>query len=152
MSGNVCLFPRLAPRCQAGRSMAPPAAGNGAVGWGNIPFLPPGAARALTWSLAGLTTGRSDAPRSSVPSWASQTFPPLPSGTGTGVCHAPPRSFPFLFYSNCLNLISSSAHHSLPFDDTNQVVGGFVTAVSDTLIKAGSIRQEEVRYDLILVL
>lgn len=45
-----------------------------------------------------------------------------------------PEILPPFFCSNCLNLIvSSSAHHSSLFDDTNQVVGGFVMAVSDTL-------------------
>lgn len=51
---------------------------------------------------------------------------------------------PFFFCRNCLKLISSSsAHHSSLFDDTNQAVGGFVMAVSDTLIKAISISRRK---------
>lgn len=56
----------------------------------------------------------------------------------------PPPSF--FFSINCLKLISSSsAHHSSLFDDTYQVVGGFVMAVSDTLIKAISFSRRNPR-------
>lgn len=114
--------------------MAPPASGNGVVGWGDIPFLLSRAVHALMRCLAGLT-GCLAASQCLVPSWESQPFPTLPAARIL-VC-ATLTWDPSLFCGNSLNLIaSSSAHHSSLSDDTSQAVGGCVVAVSDTLVKA----------------
>ena len=135
-SRNVSLFPWLASCCRAVGSVVLPAAGNGVVGRGDIPFLPPELPVPWHGALLGWPWGAQPLPGPLSP--AGHPNPSLPGGTGIGACHAPPKSFPF-FCGNCLNLIgSSSAHHSSLYDDTNQVVGGFVMAVSDTLIKASS--------------
>lgn len=145
--GNVCFFLCFRLLCQPEGNMALWLGNGMEMGWwGGIAFPLCPEELPMPWCgvNAGLTTGHLTTPQFLAPDCASQSFPALPAGIGTDMRHTPPGSFPTFFFWQQLKLISSSsAHHSSLSDDTNQVVGGFVMAVSYTLIKAISFSRRK---------
>lgn len=126
----------LARTALPGRGIvAAPVAGNGCWDGVTSPFCSPEPPVPWHRALLGWPWGAR-----LLPGPQSPFGDPSPSPS---VLYSPKIPF-FFFFSNCLNLISSSsAHHSSVFDDTNQVVGGFIMAVSNALIKASSFSRRK---------